>query len=157
MNMKHSYLPFLLFLTIICIVPGCSREKNQDPPPKSKTQYITQGTWKFQAATANGTDISTYPQIACFTDNEITLTATAAGSGTGVINEGAVACSPSTAGPFTWNFQNNESEIFISTPLVSGGSTVWTINSLNDNNLVISQTMSFPPNPPVLVVITFKH
>jgi hypothetical protein len=155
--MKHSYLPVLALLTIIYIAPGCSKEKNEAPPPKTKTQLVTQGTWKFQSATANGTDISAYPQIACFTDNEITMTATGSGTGTGVINEGAVSCSPSTAGPFTWNFQNSEAEIFISTPLVSGGTTVWTINSLNENNLVMQQTMTIPPNPPILVVLTFKH
>lgn len=152
--MKSKILSILLVsVTALLVMAGCSKEKNNAPAPKTKTQLISQGTWKFQTATANGTDISAYPQISCFTDNVITVS----DNGTGIVNEGTVVCNPDTGGPFTWNFQTNETELYVSKALVNGGSNVWAIITLNETNLVISQTMTIPPNPPVLVVLTFKH
>ena len=144
-------LPFAL--AGVFFLTSCEDDDPPTPPQKTKTELISQGNWKFQGATYGGTDISSQPQIACFIDNIFTVSA----NGTGVVDEATVACNPSTAGPFTWNFQNNETEIFVSKALVTGGSNVWSVVSLNDNNLVISQTVAIPPAPAALLVITFKH
>ena len=45
----------------------------------------------------------------------------------------------------------------MSTPIVSGGSGVFTIVLLNDVSLVVSQTMTIAPNPPTTVELTFIH
>ncbi len=108
--------------------------------------------WVFQSASASGMgDVSNAPQLACFKDNTLTFTSATAGN----INEGTTVCSPSTAGPFTWNFTNNETELFLSGTLIPGGSGNYNIISLNATNLVVSQTVNFPPS--VLVTVTFKH
>lgn len=143
---------FTLAISSLFVFSAC--EEDPDPPPqKTKTQLVSQADWKFQSATYGGVDISSNPQIACFVDNIFTVSA----NGTGAVNEGTVTCSPSTAGPFTWNFQTNETEIFISKALVSGGTNVWSLVTLNETNLVISQTVTLPPAPAALLVITFKH
>jgi hypothetical protein len=151
--MKMKILSIFSFAILSLFVFSACEEDPDPPPQKTKTELISQGNWKFQGATYGGTDISSQPQIACFIDNIFTVSA----NGTGVVDEGAVSCNPSTAGPFTWNFQTNETELFISKALVSGGSNVWSVVTLNDNNLVISQTVTMPPAPAALLVITFKH
>jgi len=45
----------------------------------------------------------------------------------------------------------------MNTPLVSGGSGVFTIVLLNDVNLVVSQNMTIAPYPPTTVELTFIH
>ena len=143
---------FTLAISSLFVFSAC--EEDPDPPPqKTKTQLVSQSDWKFQSATYGGVDISSNPQIACFVDNIFTVSA----NGTGAVNEGAVTCNPSTAGPFTWNFQTNETEIFISKALVTGGSNVWSLVTLTETNLVISQTVTLPPAPAALLVITFRH
>ena len=78
-------------------------------------------------------------------------------NGTGTISEGANVCAPAAPSNFTWTFQNNGTEINMSTPIVSGGSNVFTIVTLNATNLVVSQTMTIAPNPPTNVELTFIH
>ena len=135
---------------VLFVISSCS-DKDPDPAPKTKTELITSSSWKFQSATASGTDVSNTPQISCFKDNIITFSA----NGSGSINEGVDICAPTTAGPFTWNFISNETQLYISAPLVSSGSNTFTLVSINETNLVVSQTVNFPPSS--LVVITFKH
>ncbi len=152
--MKSKLLSLLPFaLAGVFFLTSCEDDDPPPPPQKTKTELISQGNWKFQSATYGGTDISSQPQIACFIDNIFTVNA----NGTGAVDEATVACNPSTAGPFTWNFQNNETELFVSKALVTGGSNVWSVVTLNNTNLVISQTVTIPPAPAALLVITFKH
>ena len=131
-------------------------DKNDDPPappPPTKTELITKSSWKFSSAKAGGFDVTA--QIpACFKDNTITFVST----GTGTISEGAVACSPAAPATFTWSFQNSETQINLNTPLISGGSGLFTIVKLDAVNLVVSQNMTIPPAPgPVNVELTFIH
>jgi hypothetical protein len=90
---------------------------------------------------------------ACFKDNVMVF----AINGTGTINEGANVCASPAPSTFTWVFQNNGTEINLNTPIVSGGSTVFTIVLLNDATLTVSQTMTIAPNPPTNVELTFIH
>jgi len=125
--------------------------KNDNPPP-SNTDYITKSSWKFSSAKAGGTDV-TAQVPACFKDNTMLFVA----NGSGTINESTNVCSPASPPSFTWVFQNNGTEINMSTPIVSGGSSVYTIVLLNDVNLVVSQTMTIAPYPPTTVELTFIH
>ena len=122
---------------------------------KTKTELLTQTTWRFDKATALGTDISS--QIpSCIKDNIITFVS----NGTGTISEGINICVPPTSGNLTWSFQTNETMLNLSAPLFPGGSGSFTIVTLNETNLVISQQMTLPPPAPqipVTVEITFKH
>ncbi len=131
-------------------------DKNDDPPtppPPTKTELITKSSWKFSSAKAGGFDVTA--QIpACFKDNTITFVST----GTGTISEGAVACSPAAPATFTWSFQSSETQINLNTPLITGGSGLFTIVKLDAVNLVVSQNMTIPPAPgPVNVELTFIH
>ena len=144
----------LAFFAILCFTAltfsSCDKEDN---PPPSNTDYITKSSWKFSSAKAGGFDVTA--QIpACFKDNTITFVAT----GTGTISEGAVACSPAAPATFTWSFQSSETQINLNTPLITGGSGLFTIVKLDAVNLVVSQNMTIPPAPgPVNVELTFIH
>jgi hypothetical protein len=90
---------------------------------------------------------------ACFKDNTMLFLV----NGTGTINENSTVCSPASPSSFTWVFQNNGTEINLSTPIVSGGSTVFTIVLLSDASLVVSQSMTIAPYPATTVELTFIH
>ena|SRR5215204_3133770 len=128
-----------------------SCDKTDDAPP-TNTDYITKSSWKFSSAKAGGFDV-TAQVPACFKDNTISF----AINGSGTITEGAIVCAPPSPASFTWSFQNNGTQINLSTPLVTGGSGLFTIVLLNDANLVVSQTMTIAPNPPTTVELTFIH
>ena len=142
-----------VFCFTALIFSSCDKNETPTPPPPSKTDYVAKSTWKFSSAKANGTDVTS--QIpACFKDNTITFVA----NGTGTISEGANVCSPAAPASFTWTFQSSETQINLSTPLFTGGSGLFTIVSLSDVTLVVSQNMTIPPSTtPVNVEITFIH
>ncbi|TMI88528.1 MAG: hypothetical protein E6H08_17715 [Bacteroidetes bacterium] len=145
--MNKLILAALCFTTLF--FTNCN--KNDNPPP-SNSDYITKSSWKFSGAKAGGTDV-TAQVPACFKDNTMLFVA----NGTGTINENTTVCSPPSPSSFTWVFQNNGTEINLSQPIVSGGSTVFTIVLLNDASLVVSQTMTIAPYPPTTVELTFIH
>jgi len=146
-----------ILVSVFCftasIFSSCDKNETPTPPPPSKTDYVTKSTWKFSSARANGIDVTS--QIpACFKDNTITFVA----SGTGTISEGANICSPAAPASFTWTFQSSETQINLSTPLITGGSGLFTIVSLSDVTLVVSQNMTIPPSTtPINAEITFIH
>src|ERR1041385_438692 len=125
--MKKQIASLLTILGVLSLLPACQKDDNNQPSSKTKTQLITQGTWKFSAATVNGVDASGYLQ-SCQKDNIYTFVA----AGTGTIDEGASKCNGSDpqTNPFTWNFANNESTLHISTILFTGGSNDFTVVSL---------------------------
>ena len=144
----------LILVTVLCFTTmfftNCN--KNDNPPP-SPTDYLTKSSWKFSSAKAGGIDV-TAQVPACFKDNTILFVA----NGSGTITEGANVCSPASPASFTWVFQNNGTEINLSTPLVSGGSGVFTIvKPIDDVSLVVSQNMTIAPYPPTTVELTFIH
>ena len=149
MNRHHS--SSLFFLALITLVQvGC---KKSDAPSPTNSDYITQSAWKFDKATAGVTDISTQIPV-CFKDNTITF----ASNGSGSISEGTTACVPPAPASFTWSFQNNAAQISLSTPLISGGSGIFNLVTLNSVSLVISQDMIIPPSTTAIpVVLAFKH
>jgi hypothetical protein len=151
---KFNFMKPILIVVILFVgtLPACKKDSNNDKP-KTNTDLLTLNAWKFSSATATGFgDISS--QIPdCYKDNSYTFSSTGQGS----VNESTIVCSPSSAGPFTWNFANNETELHISTPLFAGGSSDFTIISLSETSLVVSQTMTVAPLPATTVQITFVH
>ncbi len=147
--MKNSTL-LLLVLTVSVCFSACKKEK-----AKTRTELLTQTSWKFDKAMATGYgDVSS--QInACFKDNIITFVS----NGTGTVTEEAVVCSPSTAGNFTWEFQANETSLLVSAQLFSGAGNLFTIVSITETNLVLSQIVPLPApiSANVNVEVTFKH
>jgi len=151
MTMKKLILRTIAAIILLSSVFAACKKSTH---VKTNTELVTQSSWKFDHATSSGTDISS--QIpACYKDNVVTFVS----NGTGSVDEGANVCSPSNAGPFTWSFQSNETMLHLSTTLFSGGSGDFTIVSLTETNLVVSQTVILPPPPgtQVTATITFKH
>jgi hypothetical protein len=146
----------LLTLPIVAIaflfVTGCEKEK--DPAPaKTKTELLSQATWKFSAATVGGTDVSAFLQT-CQKDNILAFIA----AGTGTIDEGTTKCNGADpqSNPFTWNFQSAETILFISATLFTGGSSTFTLVSLSETQLVVSQNVTVSGSSQNAVV-TFIH
>jgi hypothetical protein len=151
--MKKQLLLFLSFISITTLyLTACEKDDPSTPPTKSET--ISRSPWVFQSATASGTDVSSAPQLACFKDNTTTFVS----NGSFTVTEGAVVCSPTTAGTFTWSFQTNETQLVLSAPLFPGGSGTFDLISLTETNLVVSQNVIIPPSSTgIQVVFTFKH
>ncbi len=148
----------LLFSSILILVSmlhiNCSKENGSAPPTsKTKTELIAKATWKFSDAKVNGTSVSSFLQ-SCQKDNILTFHS----AGTGTADEGATKCDPSDpqTSPFTWNFQTNETILFVSTPFFSGGSSTFTLVSLTETELIISQNINVSGSTQN-AVITFVH
>ena len=150
--MKMPVLKTTIFLGILCLILASCKKSGH---VKTNTELITQSSWKFDHATASGFgDISS--QIpACYKDNIVAFVS----NGTGTVDESTNVCSPSNAGSFTWSFQSNETMLHLSTVLFSGGSGDFTIVSLTETDLVVSQAVVLPPPNSIQVtaIFTFKH
>jgi hypothetical protein len=127
--------------------------KKSSSHPKTNTDFLTQSSWKFDNAKVGGSDVSAFLQT-CQTDNVLTFSS----NGTGVLDEGATKCNstdPQT-NPFDWSFASNETVLHVSTVLFTGGSSDFTIVTLNDSQLVLSQNIMVSGSSQTAVV-TFKH
>jgi len=150
--MKNRFALWMISLfALTVILPACGKD-DDDPPAKTKTELLATGSWKFSTATSMGTDVSS--QIpACIRDNTYTFAA----AGTGTLNEGATKCNgadPQTSN-FTWNFATNETILHISAMLLPGGSNDFTLVSISETSLVISQVVNL--GIPLTVVVTLIH
>ena len=151
--MKKQYFLLLTVLSLnLLIFSGCKKESA--PVPKTKTQLITQSTWKFKSAFAGSINIGPSLQP-CQIDNILTFVS----NGTGTLDEGSDKCDPADPQirPFTWSFQTNETILFISATLFTGGSNTFNLVSLSETELVVSQTYTPPVGPSLLVTVTFNH
>ncbi len=132
--------------------PACQKDNNT-PAPKTKTDLISQATWRFSSASVGGTDVSAFLQP-CQKDNILTFAA----AGTGTADEGPTKCNagdPQT-NPFTWSFLSNETILHISTVLFTGGSSDFTLVSLTETALIVSQNITVSGTTQNAVV-TFIH
>ena len=150
--MKKHFFPLMIVIGIL-VISQSACQKDEAPAPKSKTELITQGNWKFAAAVVGTTDVSSqFP--ACQKDNIMTFAA----AGTGTVDEGPTKCNagdPQT-NPFTWSFQSNETVLMMSAPIFAGGSNSSNIVALNESQLVLSQTITIGGTPQN-VQVTFLH
>jgi hypothetical protein len=154
---KHSTLILFPVLIVLSLsFTGCKKEKDGDdtPAPKTKTELITKSAWKFDNAKMAGTDISGNAALACYKDNIMVFKTDLSGT----IDEGANVCSTPAPATFTWGLQNTEAVLNISAIILPGGATGFTLVSVDEDKLVVSQNVAIPPSPIALnVVLTFKH
>ena len=151
---KNIFILSACFTVVLFLLVSCKKENNTTPPPKTKTQLITQATWRFSVATVGGTDVSGALQ-ACQKDNIMTFVAVGL---TGTIDEGPTKCNggdPQTR-PFTWSFNVGETMLNVSATLFTGGSSTFTLVSLSETQLILSQTITVGGTPQNAVV-TFVH
>jgi len=153
MQKKH-FLYVIIVLGLMVANIGCSKDDNDNSGPKTKTELLTTGTWKFSDAKVGGQSVASFIET-CQKDNILTFLA----AGTGTADEGATKCDPGdpNSAPFNWAFQTNETVLFVSTPFFTGGSSTFTIVSLTESQLVLSQTISLTGAPPQTAEITFVH
>ena len=118
---------------------GCSKDDDDNPAPKTNTELLTTGTWKFSDVKVSGQSVASFFDP-CQKDNILTFLA----AGTGTAAEGATKCNASDpdSQAFNWAFQTNETVLFVSNPFFTGGSTTFTIVSLTETQLVLSQTIT---------------
>jgi len=150
MQKKH----FLCVIILSCLMvanTGCSKD-DDNPTPKTNTELLTMSAWKFSDAKVSGTSIASLLET-CQKDNILSFLA----AGTGTAAEGATKCDPSDpdSNSFDWSFQTNETVLFVSTPFFTGGSSTFTIVSLTETQLVLSQTITI--GIPQNAEITFIH
>ncbi|HMK26386.1 MAG TPA: hypothetical protein VK483_10175 [Chitinophagaceae bacterium] len=151
---KQLRFLFVLIAANFFIYSSCNKDDAPAPTPKTKTQLMTQSSWKFKSATANGSDASGLLQ-ACQKDNFYIFLA----AGTGTADEGLTKCNagdPQTTN-LTWNFANNETMLHISTSLFTNTSNDFTLVSISETELVVSTFYTPPVGAAVLVTITFQH
>jgi len=152
--MKKRLISLISLLILVAILHNsCSKEDNTPPAAKTKTELITKSSWKFSDAKVGGTSVAALLQT-CQKDNVLTFLS----AGTGTADEGATKCNSSDAqtSPYTWSFQSSETILFVSTPFFTGGSSSFTIVSLTDTELVVSQNITVSGSTQN-AVITFIH
>jgi hypothetical protein len=157
--MKKNLLSLFASISLILFISTGCDDKNatDDPPPKTKTQLITTGNWKYNSATWGGANMDPFLQ-ACYKDNFAVFTSTGTGMGNGTLDEGLTKCAPGDpqTTPFSWTFQSGETQLVTSAPLLPGGSTTFTIVSLLETQLVVSQPYTISGTTKDAVV-TFIH
>lgn len=149
--MQKQLFTLILSAVLIAGSTGCQKDAEA---PKTKTQLLTQASWKFSTASASGTDITNNPAITCVKDDVITFTA----SNTGTITEGTVICSPTTAGSFTWSLISSETQLQMSSGIYPNGNGLFTITALTETSLTITQDVVIPPSSSAIPVsATYIH
>jgi hypothetical protein len=119
--MKKTIQLAALLLTVTGAITFQACKKDKKDSAKTKTEFITTGTWKITAQTANPAldwdgdgDVETNlfaDTEACLKDNFITFKT----NGTAEENEGATKCDPLDDQIYnmTWNFSANETKIVV--------------------------------------------
>jgi len=149
--MKHLNHIAVLIVSLSLFFAACS--KSNSSSSKTKTELISQSSWKFSNAKVSGADVSAFLQT-CQKDNILVFAA----AGTGTLDEGATKCNSGDpqSNPFTWNFATNETVLHVSAVLFTGGSSDFDIVSLTDTQLVLSQNITVSGSTQNAVV-TFIH
>src|SRR4051812_42147827 len=110
--MKSIYT-LCIACSVLLTFAGC--KKSSDNKSKTKTEIISQSSWKIDNAKVSGIDV-TSSLDACEIDNILTFSS----NGTGTLDEGATKCDASDpqSNPFSWNFASNETMLHISTVVI---------------------------------------
>lgn len=152
--MKHIVLAaFVCFLAFS--FAACKKSKS-----KSRTDLITQSSWKYQDAgldvNRDGTVDAPIPAgflQACDLDNTITFKS----DGTGTADEGTLKCDPSSpqTSTFTWTFKDNEQVITLSNALFGGLNGEVKVKTINDSQLELHKEVNMTAI--VNVIVFLKH
>lgn len=150
--------PFVL-AAAVCLLAfsftACKKSKS-----KTRTDLITQSSWKYQDA---GLDINRDGTVdapipagflqACDLDNTITFKS----DGTGTADEGSLKCDPTSpqTSNFTWSFKDNEQVITLSNSLFGGLNGDVKVKNINDNQLELHKEVNMTAI--VNVIVFLKH
>lgn len=136
---KRTGLALIILAALVTIIPACEKD-DDNTTPKTKTELITQASWKFSSLTVAGINANAFVDD-CQKDNTFTF----ASNGTGIMDEGPTKCDPADpqTSNFTWAFQANETQLFVSAPLFAGGSSSFQIQGLTETQLILSQQIDF--------------
>ena len=153
--MKKQFPLFsIVFIAAIFMLSSCQEDDNL-PVIKTKTQLITKSAWSFDKAFQGTTDVSAQVPI-CYKDNIVSFTSSTNGT---VLNP--VPCTPppdNTPTAFTWSFTSGETVLSLNAALFPGGSNSFSIVTLSETSLVISQDVIIPPlTTPTNVIFHYKH
>lgn len=151
MQKNGVYIGMCAF-ALLFVAVSCKKDSGSNNQPKTKTDLLVQNTWKFDNAKVAGADVSGFID-ACDKDNTLSFTA----SGGGTADEGPSKCDaadPQTVA-FTWVFQNSDTEIKANVPLFPLGNDTFTIVSLTETQLIVSQDVDIMGSTQN-AVITFK-
>jgi hypothetical protein len=156
--MKQVFLAASVLL--LAFTFGC--KKGGGSGPKSKTELLTQASWKYENAAVdvdrNGTPDSPLPAgilDACELDNTITFSS----NGTGVVDEGGTKCNgadPQSA-PFNWSFKNNEQVITFTNIAFGGLDGDVTLKTINETQLELHKEVTVAIGTVVNVIVYLKH
>lgn len=152
--MKKQFSFLIVLITASLLLFNACKKSSSAPKSKTNTQLISNGSWRLISATIPGGGSVRNFLEDCQKDNIYTFNADGSGSG----DEGTLKCNagdPQTA-PFTWNFQTNETILFISTTLYTSGSNQFNIISISETSLVVEQFVNLL-NIPAAVTFTFAH
>ncbi|NOT51355.1 MAG: hypothetical protein HOP10_08780 [Chitinophagaceae bacterium] len=151
---KQLYFLLIAVCSSTIILSSCGKDDDDNTTPaKTKTQLIMQGSWSFDKVFQGAIDVSGVTN-ACYKDNIVTFTS----STNGTVNEGAIVCASPAPATFTWSWQNSETILALNTPFFPGGSTNFTLVSLTETALVVSQVANFgAPGDPQAYTFHYKH
>ena len=149
----------ILLLATSLFLNSCDKDSNDGP---TTIELITDSPWLFSKATASGVDVSALVQT-CVKDNRLTFSQ-GSPSNTGNLNEGTTKCN--AADPqqieFTWTYDASFQKIAITSvgggtlPILPGGSNEFTLVSVDEMQMVLSQTVTFSGTAQV-VQVTLVH
>lgn len=150
---KQLYFLLIAICSATIILTSCDKDDDNTTPAKTKTQLIMQGSWSFDKIFQGTTDV-TLGTPACYKDNVVTFTSTT----NGTVNEGANVCASPAPATFTWSWNSGETILQLNTPFFPGGSTNFTLVSLTETALVVSQVANFgAPGDPQAYTFHYKH
>jgi hypothetical protein len=152
----------LYFLPVLFLAISCDKDDDDDTPAgKTKTQMLTEATWKFQAAgidiDKNGTWETNLASFIpdCAEDNTLKFET----NGSGTSDEGTVKCSGNTSQttPFNWAFATNETVINITGNAVLGYGGQYKLVSLTEAKMSLSKDTTITGLGNQTIVADFVH
>ncbi len=154
MKKQFAFLVILATANLL-LFNSCKKSNSSGPVSKTKTQLISQSSWRLTGAKIAGGGSVINDLQDCQKDNVYTFHT----DGTGDADENTLKCNTSDpqTNPFTWNFQSNETILFISTPLYTNGSNQFNIVSISESSLVAYQFINLLGVIPASVTFTFGH
>ncbi|MCU0403129.1 MAG: hypothetical protein MUE99_01160 [Chitinophagaceae bacterium] len=158
--MKKTLSPILFLLSATTFFLFSCQKDSSDS--MTTVELIADGPWKFSKATASGVDVSALVQP-CIKDNLLNFFV-GSPSNTGNLNEGPTKCNAADQQQveFTWTYDASFQKIAITSvgggtiPILPGGSNEFTLVSVDELQMVLSQTVTFSGTAQ-LVQVTLVH
>jgi uncharacterized protein (DUF2237 family) len=152
---KKFLLPVLFPMTIVFFL-ACSKS-GPVPVPLTRSDMMASAMWKFSNAKVSGVDVSAALQD-CQKDNLLRLYKNGLVN-TGNIDEGLLKCNAADQQVRDIIWQMPDENTLVITPnyvLFAGGSNTFSIVSVNESSMVLSQVITVSGSSQT-AVITFIH